>query len=68
MSLTTLRSYRFVGTALFDFVLTILCAAYVTHKTQIPLVITTVCGFILGEFVHKMIGIETNTLKYLFGN
>ena len=56
---------RFLDTALNDYIGTILLAIITTYLTKMPLVMTTILSFILGEFLHFLFGVETNTLKYL---
>lgn len=56
---------RFLDTALNDYIGTILLAIITTYLTKMPLVMTTILSFILGELLHFLFGVETNTLKYL---
>lgn len=56
---------RFLDTALNDYIGTILLAIMLTFFTKVPLVLTTIMSFILGEILHYLFGVETNTLKYL---
>jgi len=56
---------RFLDTALNDYIGAILLAIMLTFFTKIPLVLTTIMSFILGEILHYLFGVETNTLKYL---
>ena len=62
---TGLHKYKFKGTALFDYGLTIVGAFIVTYFTDIPLVITTIGLLILGILFHKLFGIRSQALKYL---
>ena len=56
---------RFLDTALNDYIGTILIAITLTFLTKIPLVFSTIVTFIVGEILHYLFGLETNTLKYL---
>ena len=59
------HQYRFLDTAIVDYVLTIVGACLTTYYTKIPLSITTIVLFILSIVMHMLFGVETNTLKYL---
>lgn len=58
------HSYRFLDTAVVDYILTILLAFFLSYMTKLPLVITTILSFLLGIILHILFGVETNTLKY----
>ena len=60
-----LHQYKFKGTSLVDYGLTILGAFIVTYYTDIPLVITTIVLLILGILFHSLFRIRTQALKYL---
>ena len=59
------HKYRFLNTALVDYILTILGAILITYLTDIPLVLTTIGLLVLGIIFHYLFGVNTNTLKYL---
>ena len=59
------HSYRFLNTALLDYILTILGAILLTYLTDIPLVLTTIGLLVLGLILHYLFGVNTNSLKYL---
>ena len=59
------HKYRFLDTALVDYILTILGAVLITYLTDIPLVLTTIGLLIFSILLHYLFGVETNTLKYL---
>ena len=59
------HSYRFLNTALVDYLLTILVAILLTYLTDIPLVLTTIGLLVLGLILHYLFGVNTNSLKYL---
>ncbi len=56
---------RLLDAAAFDYIGTILLALIFSYNTKIPLVLSTIIMFILGELVHYLFGLKTNTLKYL---
>lgn len=60
-----IHKYRFLDTAIVDYILTIIASCITTYFSKIPLVLTTIIWFILGIVFHILFGIETNTLKYL---
>lgn len=61
-----LRAYKLPGnTAAFDYISTILAAIFMTYVTKVPLVITTIIMLLLGELLHYLFGVKTNTLRYL---
>ena len=60
-----LHQYKFKGTAVIDYLLTILGAFIVTYFTDIPLVITTIGLLILGILFHSLFGIRSQALQYL---
>jgi len=63
---TGLHKYKFRGTSIVDYFLTIVGAFIITYFTDIPLVITTIGLFLLGILLHYLFGIETQVLKFIF--
>lgn len=59
------HKYRFLNTAIIDYILTIITACVTTYFSKIPLVLTTIMWLILGIILHILFGVQTNTLKYL---
>ena len=59
------HSYRFLNTALVDYIVTILGAILLTYLTDIPLVLTKIGLLVLGIILHYLFGVNTNSLKYL---
>lgn len=59
------HKYRFLNTALVDYILSIILAIIITYFTNIPLVLTTVIILSLGIILHILFGVPTNTTKYL---
>lgn len=62
---TGAHAYRFLDTAIVDFLMSIIIAIIITYITKIPLVLTTVAVLITGTLAHILFGVETNTTKYL---
>ena len=63
---TGVHKYKFKGTAIVDYFLTIAGAFIITYFTDIPLVITTIGLFLIGIVLHYLFGIETLVLKFIF--
>ncbi len=59
------HKYRFLDTAIVDYILTIIISCITTYFSKIPLVLTTFIWLSLGIVLHTLFGIETNTIKYL---
>jgi len=62
---TGTHQYRFMDTAILDYVITIVAAIVMTYITKMPLVLTTIILFSVGIIIHIVFGVETNTTKYL---
>ena len=60
-----IHQYKFKGTAIVDYLVTILLAFLLTYFTDIPLVITTIGLLIVGIILHYLFGVNTHTIKYL---
>ena len=58
------HQYRFLDTAIVDYVLSLFLAMIITKLTKIPLVLTTIGVLILGIISHIIFGIQTNTLTF----
>lgn len=56
---------RYNSTAAFDYVGTLIGAAAVSYLADAPLVLCTVVAFVLGELLHYLFGVRTNTQDYL---
>ena len=64
--ISTLRSVRIPhNTVLFDYVATLLFAIALSWWTKVPLVMMTIGLLVLGEILHYVFDIPTNTLRYL---
>ena len=59
-----IHQYKFKGTAIIDYLLTILGAFIITYYTDIPLVITTISLLLLGIFFHYLFVIRSQVLRY----
>ena len=59
------HQYRFLDTAIIDYILAIVLSCITTYFSNIPLVLTTIVWLIIGIILHMLFGVETNTLKYL---
>ena len=57
--------FRFLNTAIIDYLLTLFLACVTTYLTLIPLVLSTIGWFILSIIIHMLFGVDTNTLRYL---
>jgi len=62
---TGIHKYRFLGTAIVDYIGTILLAMIVTKITKVPLVITTIFMFLLGILLHYLFCLRTGTELWL---
>ena len=60
-----IHSYRFMGSAIVDYVVTILMTVIFTYLTNIPLVLSTIIVFALGIVLHILFGVSTKSTKYL---
>jgi len=59
-----IHKYRFLDTAIVDYILTLIIAGIISFFSNIPLVLSTIIWFIIGICLHILFGVETNTLKY----
>ena len=59
------HSYKFLNTAIVDYILSIILASVITYYTKIPLVLTTISVLIIGILLHMLFDVDTNTIKYL---
>ena len=62
---TGVHQYKFKGTAIVDYVLTIAGAFIITYYTDIPLVITTIGLLLLGIILHYLFGIKSQVLNFI---
>ena len=62
---TGVHAYKFMGTSIVDFGLTILLAIFVTWMFKVPLELSVISMLVLGILFHILFGVQTSTLKYL---
>jgi hypothetical protein len=62
---TGVHRFKFKGTSLVDYVLTIGAAFIVTYITDIPLVLTTIGMLIAGIVAHMLFGVPTVSATFL---
>ena len=60
-----IHKYKFLNTAIVDYVLTLIGACITTYLTTIPLPLTTILWFIMGIIAHILFGVDTESLKFL---
>lgn len=60
-----IHQYRFMDTAIIDYILTIIFAFALTYITTIPVEITTIASFFIGIVCHLLFGVRTNTTNWL---
>ena len=58
------HGFRFLDTAIVDYILTIVLAIITTLATKMPLVLTTVMWFVISILLHLLFGVQTSTLTY----
>ena len=61
------HSYRFLDTAIVDYIFSILLAMIITKLTKIPLVLTTIGVLVLGIILHFAFCMKTGTEMWLTG-
>lgn len=59
------HAYRFMDTAMVDYVGTLLLAVLLTKYTRIPLVLSTILMFIMGIVLHALFCVPTGATRYL---
>ena len=61
----SIRQYKMGhNTVIFDYVSTIVGAMLLSKYSEVPLVVTTVVLLVLGEVLHYVFNVPTNTLRY----
>lgn len=60
-----LHSYRFLNTAIVDYLLAFLVIIALTLLFKIPLVASTIITFVAAVLLHYLFGVETNTVRWL---
>ena len=59
------HKYKIMGTAIVDYVLTLVLALVWTYFTGFPLVLSTIMMFVIGIVCHILFGVPTDAVKYL---
>lgn len=62
------HSYRFIGVAIFDVILTIILAIIISYFYKISFFYTLIFLFILGIILHRLFCVRTTIDKLLFPN
>jgi hypothetical protein len=62
------HSYRFLGLAIFDVIMTIILAIFISYFFKIPFTYTSISLFILGIILHRLFCVRTTIDKLLFPN
>jgi hypothetical protein len=62
---TGVHSYRFMGIAAVDTIVTILIAMGITWFFKVPLDLSIIGMLVLSLIIHAVFGVETGALKYL---
>ena len=60
-----IHKYRFLNSAIIDYILTIFISIITTYFTNKPLVLTTIFWFLLGILLHILFGVDTQVIKYI---
>lgn len=60
-----IHKYNIMGTAMVDYILTLVLAFVWTYISGLPLVLSTILWFIVGIVSHMLFGVKTDTLEYL---
>ena len=62
---TGVHRFKFKGTSLVDYVITLGIAFLVTYLTGLPLVLTTIGMLVLGIVAHMLFGVPTVSAQFL---
>ena len=62
------HSYRLFGIAIFDVILTIILAIFLSYFLKINFIYTLLFLFILGIILHRIFCVRTTIDKFLFPN
>ena len=62
---TGIHRFKFKGTSLVDYVITLGVAFLVTYLTEVPLVLTTIGVLVLGIIAHMLFGVPTVSAQFL---
>jgi uncharacterized membrane protein YdbT with pleckstrin-like domain len=61
-----IHSYRFMGLAIVDVIMTIIGALLISYYINYPFLIVVICLFILGIIAHRLFCVRTTIDKLLF--
>jgi len=59
------HNLHFLGTAVLDYIATIILSIITTWLTKIPLVLTTIGWFVIGLILHVLFAVPTDAVKFL---
>ena len=59
------HKFHILGTAAFDYFLTIMMAFLSSYFLRVPLVLSTITWFIMGIISHILFDVKTDTLRVL---
>ena len=59
------HAWKFMDTAIFDYVGTLFLAVIFARLTGVPLVLSTILMFVLGVVLHVVFCVPTAAVKYL---
>lgn len=60
-----IHKYRFLNTAIADYIMTIILSCFTAYIFEIPLVLTTIFWFIVSIFMHMFFCVKTGSLKFI---
>jgi hypothetical protein len=63
-----IHSYRFLGLAIADVIMTIIAAILISYFFKISFVYTSISLFVLGIILHRLFCVRTTVDKLLFPN
>jgi len=61
---TGVHQYRFLNTAVVDYILSFVLALFLAWLTNTPLVLMTIAVLIVGVILHAIFGVNTQTLRF----
>jgi hypothetical protein len=61
---TGIHAYKFKGTAIFDYIFSIIGAFVLTYFTNIPLVLSTIFILVFGILLHFLFSVNTKSLQF----
>lgn len=63
-----IHSYRFMGVAIADVILTIIGAFLIAFFNKLSFIYTLICLFLLGIILHRLFCVRTTLDKVIFPN